>query len=122
MAMMEHVVRLAVDLTVNDGQLDAFKKVAGELTETSRAETGTLGYEWFAGADGKSFRLVETYADNTAVEAHFGGPGFLEGVPKLLQVCTVNRFEIYGDPGPTVTATATGLGAVVFQYSLGLGR
>jgi quinol monooxygenase YgiN len=120
--MIEQTVRIAVDMTVNQGQLDAFKNVAAQLTEYSKDEPGTLGYEWFAGGDGKSFRLVETYANPDAVDAHFNGPAVQVGVPRLLAVCMVDRFEIFGDPGPTVSQTAKGMGAVIFPYFLGLAR
>jgi quinol monooxygenase YgiN len=117
--MVEKIVRFVVSVTVKPEQLEAFKSVAAMLVEGSKAEPGTLGYEWFAGADGKSFSLLETYADAGAVEAHFAGPVFTEGVPKLIAACTVDRFEIFGDPGPKVTEIATGLGAVIYRYWLG---
>ena len=120
--MVEKVVRLTVNVTVNDGQIDAFKSVAQTMTEDSKAEPGTLGYEWFSSSDGKRFRLVETYVDAAAVEAHFMGPVVQQWVPKLAAVCAVDGFEIYGNPGPKVAEMAGGLGAVVFQYWLGINR
>jgi len=120
--MVKQVVRLTVSLTVNEGKLEAFKGIAQAMTAGSQAEPGTLGYEWFEAGDGKRFRLVETYVDSAAVEAHFTGPVVQQWVPKLAAVCTVDSFEIYGDPGPKVAAIAGGFGAVVFQYWLGLDR
>jgi quinol monooxygenase YgiN len=120
--MLEQVVRLTVNMTVNEGKLDAFKSIAQSMTEASRSEPGTLGYEWFASADGKRFRLVETYADAAAVEAHFMGPVVQQGVPKLAALCTVDGFEIYGDPGPKVAEMAAGFGASVFSHWLGINR
>ncbi|SRR6266567_5033126 len=79
--MVEQVVRLTLSLTVNDGQVEAFKAIAKDMTAGSQAETGTLGYEWFAGNDGSCFRLVETYVDAKAVEAHFKGPVVQQLVP-----------------------------------------
>ena len=81
-----------------------------------------LGYEWFASGDGKRFRLVETYANAGAVEAHFMGPVVQQWVPKLAAVCAVDGFEIYGDPGAAVAEMAGGFGAVIFQYWLGIDR
>jgi len=120
--VVKEVVRLNVNFTVSEGQLDAFKRIAHAMTEGSKAEPGTLGYEWFSSADGHRFRLVETYVNTGAVEAHFGGPVVQEWVPKLAAVCTVDGFEIYGDPGPQVAKAAGGLGAVVFQYWHGIDR
>jgi len=120
--MVEQVVRLTVDLKVNEGQLEQFKSIADSMTAGSKAELGTLGYEWFSSPDGQRFRLLETYVDTGAVEAHFMGPVVLQLVPKIMAFCTVERFEIYGDPGPRVTSIAAGFGAVIFPYWMGIGR
>ena len=120
--MLEQIVRLTVNFTPHEGQAEAFKVIAEAMTEATKAESGTLGYEWFVSADGQKFRLVETYSDASAVERHFDGVAVRHWVPKLVEVCSVDGFEIYGDPGPTVTAKAAGLGAVFFGYWLGIGR
>src|ERR1700722_4918438 len=120
--MVEQVVRLTVSLTVNEGQMDEFKSVAQAMTEGGKGEPGTLGYEWFSSADNKRHRLVETYVDAAAVEAHFTGPVVQQFVPKLAAVCEVDALEIYGDPGPKVTEMAGGFGGVVYQYWLGINR
>ena len=120
--MVEQVVRLTVSLNPNDGQLEQFQTIARAMTAASNAEPGTLGYEWFSSADGKRFRLLETYVDAAAVETHFMGPAVQEWVPKLTAVCSVDGFEICGDPGPKVRQMAGGFGAVFYQYSIGIER
>ena len=120
--MVEQVVRLTVNFVVSSEQLAEFKSIAQSMTAVSAAEPGTLGYEWFVSADGKRFRLVETYVDANAIEAHFMGPAVQQWVPRLVPVCKVDGFEIYGDPGPKVAQMAGGLGAVIFQYWLGINR
>jgi quinol monooxygenase YgiN len=120
--MVEQVVRLTVGFEVNDGQADEFKSLAQTMTDVSKAEPGTLGYEWFSSADGKNYKLVETYENAAAIEAHFGGPAVQEWVPKLLETCSVKGFEIYGDPGPKVTEMAGELGAQIYAYWIGIDR
>jgi len=120
--MVEQVVRLTVNFVVSGEQLEEFKSIAQAMTAVSAAEPGTLGYEWFEGADSTRFRLVETYVDASAIEAHFMGPAVQQWVPKLAAVCKVDGFEIYGNPGPKVAEMAGGFGAVVFQYWLGINR
>jgi quinol monooxygenase YgiN len=111
-----------VSFKVNEAQMNAFKSIAAEMTDGARSEPGTLGYEWFVSRDGKQFRLVETYVDAHAVEAHFMGPVVQQLVPKLAAVCTVDGFEVYGDPGPKVAEMAAGFGAVLYQYWIGINR
>jgi quinol monooxygenase YgiN len=120
--MVEQVVRLTINMTVNDGQLEAFKRIAQTMTEVCKTEPGTIGYEWFAAADGKQFRLMESYADANAVEAHFLGPVVQQWLPKLAALCAVDGVELYGNLNPKGTELALGLGAVIFPYGLGLDR
>jgi quinol monooxygenase YgiN len=120
--MLKQAVRLTVNFVVSGEQLEEFKRIAQAMTEVTKAEPGTLGYEWFASADGKRFRLVEAYVDSNAIAAHFMGPAVQQWVPKLAAVCKVDGFEIYGDPGPMVAEMAGGLGAVIYQYWMGIDR
>jgi quinol monooxygenase YgiN len=92
------------------------------MTDGTKSEPGTLGYEGFVSGDGLRFRLVETYVDAKALEAHFMGPAVQQLVPKLAAVSTVDSFEVYGDPGPNVAAMASGFGATIYQYWMGIDR
>ena len=120
--MVEQVIQIVVALTVHEGKLEEFQKLAASMTEGTKAEPGAKGYEWFAHPDGKQFTLLETYVNAAAVEAHFTGPVVQQGVPALAPLCSVDRFEIFGDPGPKVREMAGGMGAVIFAYLVGLGR
>jgi quinol monooxygenase YgiN len=120
--MAEQMVRLTVDLTVNEGQLDAFMSIAKTMTAGCRNEPGTLGYDWFSSGDNKRFRLVETYVNAEAVLAHFTGPVVTQLVPKLAAVCSVDALEVYGDPGQQVRELAAGFGAEIFEYRMGINR
>jgi quinol monooxygenase YgiN len=120
--MSRQTVRLTVGFVVSNERLEEFKGVAQAMTAVTAAEPGTLGYEWFVSGDGKRFRLVETYVDARAIEAHFMGPAVQQWVPRLVPICKVDGFEIYGDPGPIVAEMAAGLGATFFQYWFGIER
>ena len=120
--MHENLVRITVEATVGEGNLEEFQKVALAMTAASEEEPGTIGYEWFFSADGRQCRLLETYADADAVLAHFKGPVVSEIVPQMAPLCTVDRFEFYGDPGPQVFEIAAAFGARQFNYWTGLSR
>jgi quinol monooxygenase YgiN len=120
--MNKKVVHFAVDITVNEGQLEAFKKLAKAAVERTDAEPGTLEYAWFFGSDKNRCRLIEAYSDADAVRADFKGPAIQEILPQLIQLCKVDRFEIYGDPGPEVAKTEVGMGAQFFSYWMGINR
>ena len=54
--MRKKVVTVAVEMTINEGQLENFKRVVSEMTALCESEPGTLGYEWFLSADAKHCR------------------------------------------------------------------
>jgi len=120
--MVEKIVRLTLNMTVSPEQMDAFKSLALSMTEGTKSEPGTLGYEWFVSDDSKRFRLVETYEDAAAIEAHFMGSVVQQLVPKLAEVCTVDGIEVYGDPGPVVTGMVAASSSTIFKYWTGIGR
>jgi quinol monooxygenase YgiN len=112
---MPSIIRLLVDLTIYHERFDAFNVIAREMTAGSELEPGTLSYEWFLSSDRRRCRLVETYLDADALLAHFNGPVVQQMVPKLIEQSRLERFEVYGDPGPEAQAMLAGFGAEVFQ-------
>jgi len=115
-------VQFNVDLTIHEGKLDAFRTIARIMIAGTQKETGALAYEWYFSADGKRCRLIENYKDADAVLAHMNGPVVRELVPKLLEVSRLDRFEVYGDPGPKAAQGLAGVGAEIFPFWSGLGR
>jgi len=45
--MAKAAVHLLVEITIHDGQLDAFQGIARETIAGSQAEAGTLGYDFY---------------------------------------------------------------------------
>ena len=112
--MSKHTVRFNVDLKINAGKLDAFQAIAQAMIVASQKEPGALGYDWYLSDDRNRCRLIETYADENAVQAHLNGPAVQDLVPKLLQTSSISRFEVYGYPGPKQAETLTRFGAEIF--------
>jgi|SRR5271157_4288586 len=118
--MTTSTVHFMVDLTIHEGKFASFEGIAQEMIASTQREPGALGYEWFLSADRTRCRLVETYADSDAVLAHLTGHAVQVGVPKLLETSSLNRFEVYGDPGPKAAAMLAGFGGEVFAPWRGL--
>ncbi len=120
--MANAAVYLLVETTIHDGQFAAFENVAREMIAGTQSEAGSLGYEFYVSSDRKRCRLLETYAGADALLAHFNGPVVQQLVPKLLQCVKLDRFEVYGDPGPQMSAMLANFGAQVFSHWGGLNR
>lgn len=115
-------IRLLVELEVHEGKQAEFEAIAQQMVAVSEQEPGTLAYHFVMSADRKHCRLVEGYADIASITAHFDGPAVTEFVPELVQVATPIRMEVYGYPGPRVTALAAAFGAEVFTAWHGFDR
>jgi quinol monooxygenase YgiN len=120
--MAEKIVRFTVDLTINDGKFNDFESIAKEMIVGSRKEPGTLGYDFFLSTDRKRCRLLETYADASAVVAHMTGAVVQQLVPKALTTVSITGFEVYGDPGPVAAKMLAGFGGDIFEPWHQLGR
>ncbi len=115
-------IRLLVDINIHEGKFAEFEAIAKQMAAVSERESGTLAYHFVLSADQKRCRLVEGYADATAITAHFNGPAVQQLVPQMMQVATPARMEIYGDPGPQVRTMAAAFGTEVFTSWEGFDR
>lgn len=120
--MSKNTVRFTVELTINEKQFNAFEALVQTMIAGTQKEPGALGYDWCLSSDRKRCRLIETYVDPNAMQAHIDGPVVQQLVPKLLETATLNRFEVYGDPGPKAAEILAGVGAEIFPIWRGLDR
>ena len=119
---MNTKLHFLVDLTIHDEKFDSFERIAQEMIASTQQEAGAVGYEWCLSADRKRCRIIEIYVDSEAVLAHLTGTAVQAGVPKLLETSSLNRFEVYGDPGPKAAAMLAGVGAEIFAPWCGFRR
>jgi quinol monooxygenase YgiN len=120
--MSKQMVRFNVSLAINEGKLREFEAIARTMIADTEKEAGALSYDWYFSNDGKSCRLVETYADADAMLAHMMGPVVQDLVPKLLGVSSLAGFDVYGEPGTKATEMLKGVGTEIFQYWSGIKR
>ncbi len=118
---LQHV-HVLVELTIHDGKFNAFEAIARQMTADTLKEAGTIGYEWHLSPDRRRCRILETYADADALLAHFKGPVVQQLVPKALESATVDRSEVYGDPGSEAREMLSGFGAGIFDRWQGFHR
>ncbi len=119
---MSDAVSWVLELAIKDGQLDAFKALAREMSEATQAdEPGTSHYEWFADQDGMTVHIYERYADSAATMVHLGnfGAKFAE---RFLACVDPARLMVYGDPSAEVRGALAGLGAAHMTQFAGFAR
>lgn len=99
-------LRLVLDIDVTDP--DRFKELAAECVVISRAEPGTLIYDWYYDDETNTARLYEVYESPEALAAHASGRVFSEVAPKLIETCSFRGIEAFGDPETLKSAEIVG--------------
>jgi quinol monooxygenase YgiN len=120
--MSKQAVRFVVDLSIHEGKLDQFESIARSMIASTQAEPDALDYDWCFSNDHRRCRILETYVDANAVLAHMTGPAVQVFIPRMLEVSTISRFEVYGDPGPKAAKVLVGVGAEIFDIWDGIKR
>ncbi len=119
---MSDAVSWVLEVNVKDGQLDALKALAREMSEATQAdEPGASHYEWFADQDGNNVHIYERYADSAATMVHLGnfGAKFAE---RFLACVDPARLMVYGDPSAEVRDALAGFGAAHMTQFAGFAR
>lgn len=110
-----------IELTINEGGLDTFKKLAAEYAAATEAgEPGTTTYQWYLAADGSKCLLHEAFTDSGALMQHLGNVG--PSLPNLLAVSPITRVEVMGTPSDEAREALDGLGATYFPHFVGFSR
>jgi quinol monooxygenase YgiN len=100
-----------VELAVKPGELDNFRALMNEMVEATRAESGTLIFEFFGSEDGTVVHVYERFADSAAALTHLRAFGpFVE---RYLAAVDPGRFTFFGDPSAEVRQA---LGGSVVTY------
>lgn len=120
--MRKQTVRFAVDLSIHEGKLDEFELIARNMIAGTQNEPGALHYDWCFSNDHRRCRILETYRDADAVLAHMTGSVVQVYIPKMLEVSSISRFEVYGDPGPKAAHMLAQVGAEIFDIWDGISR
>ncbi|MDX1520151.1 MAG: antibiotic biosynthesis monooxygenase [Anaerolineae bacterium] len=115
---MTDSIRWIVKLSINEENLDEFKKIAAKLIEKTEAEPGVLGYEWFFSEDESECCIFEWYKDSEAVLAHSANIGDM--LPTFFSLCKPLSWEIYGNASDELKAAVARSRPVYFGHWGGL--
>jgi len=78
---------------------EQFEAMASEMATASRAEPGTLMYDWYVNEDGTCGALLEQYESQQALDDHIAGPVFTDIAPRYRGVARAQSVEMFGADG-----------------------
>jgi quinol monooxygenase YgiN len=110
--MSDHV-SWSIHTTVLEGRLEDARALMTEMVESSRAEAGTIGYEWFLNEAGTECHIKDRYANSEAALLHLGNFGS-KFAARFMECFAVTAFFVYGEPDAQVRAAIDGFGPVYF--------
>ena len=119
---MSENITWIIEGTIQSGQLDSFKALASEMTDTVQTEEpDTMIYEWFISEDQGSYHIYERYADSAAVMTHLQNFG-QRFADRFFAVADVNGFSVFGNPNDEAKEALHGFGAVLMASVGGFTR
>lgn len=99
-----------VELSVQDGQLDAFRRLSQEMADAASAEPGTLVFERFIDNNDGTVHIYERYVDANAGVIHLNN--FRQNfAPRFAALVERKAFCVYGEPGTELLTLLTSLAA-----------
>src|SRR5690606_7156669 len=83
-----------LQLTIKDGQQQAFAALMAEMVVATKREPGTMVYEWYLAPDGKTCHIHELFADTAAYKVHADnfGQNFAGRFLPLLEITGVAAY------------------------------
>jgi quinol monooxygenase YgiN len=95
MAASASDITLVVEIAVDEGKAEAFRRVVADLVSTVQDnEPGCLRYDFYLSSDGRHDWNVEVFCDSEAVIAHMENVRDL--LPLLLDTASFQRIEVLG--------------------------
>ena len=118
---MSNTISWNLQMSVREGRLNDARDLMSEMVASTKQEPGTIGYEWFLSADGKTCHINERYADSEAVMVHLGNFGS-KFADRFLACVEPTSLSVYGEPSTEARAALDGLGAAYLGWLGGFVR
>ncbi|WP_322410646.1 antibiotic biosynthesis monooxygenase family protein [Microbacterium invictum] len=100
-------------ITIHEGKLDEFKRLAAECAAIVRTkDTGTIEYNMYLNATGTECFVHERYRDSAAGLEHMNNIAVI--MNSLSQVCTVTG-EVCGTPSADLREALESAGVTIYE-------
>jgi quinol monooxygenase YgiN len=119
--VMTQQVQCTGELSIADGQLDAFKRIMHTIVEAVQAKEPDMNaYQVYLNAEQNKAYFIAWFKNPEAVISHFANIDPL--LPELLAVAPNTRFEVFGNLTPEIENALKAGGAAIFKYHEGFIR
>ena len=114
-------IQWTVQVSIKEGQLEAAKALAAEMTTATKQEEGALQFEWFFSEDGSICHILEEYRDSDAAIVHMHN--FLDNfVQKFLECFDPTGIYVYGSASDGLKEVMSPFGPAHLTFDAGFIR
>jgi quinol monooxygenase YgiN len=106
---MEHTqIQFRAEFSINEGKIEEFKKLVEETNKDVEAnEPNTITYQFYLNKDQTKCLVHETFTCSEAALAHINSVTSQTIFLKILDVSSMNRLEVYGNPNEELQKVLT---------------
>ena len=108
---MRDEIYWVVTCSVHPGKFEEFKGVVTPLVAATKAESGSLAYDYSVNDDETMVHIFEAYRDSEAVVNHVTKT-FSQFADRFSACVDVDGFVVYGNPDVAATEILDGFGSV----------
>ena len=120
---MAQDIHTTLHVTVKEGKIEEFNRLVEEMCKAVEDnEPGAKRYQFFLNDDETQYVLNESYVNIEAVLAHLKGAAVQIILPKIFNICKINRFEVFGDVTDELMKTLAQMGGVNYHFLNGFSR
>jgi len=118
---MREEIYWLVNCAVKPGRFEDFTRVVKPLVAATKAEEGSLAYDYTVNADEKLVHIFESYRDSKAVVSHVTQvfPPFADG---FLDCVDITGFVVFGTPDAEAKEILDGFGSIYMRPFEGFTR
>lgn len=96
---MQQAIGWTVQFKISPGKGDAFRKTVKDLVDALHVrEPGTVMSQWFLSENQSTCHVHVWCAGQKELIAHAQGIGPQKYLPRLLELATIERFDVFGTP------------------------
>jgi quinol monooxygenase YgiN len=121
--MKNNRIHIGAQFIVKEGKIDEFKKLIKDMGRMVEAnEPDTIGYEFYLNSDETKCIVHETYVNSEAALAHASSIASQTILPKIFNVASVSRFDVYGSPSKELQKMLTSINPQTYNLFTGFSR
>lgn len=110
-----------LELTIRDGQSEAFAALMNEMVAATKMEAGTMVYEWYLGPAGKTCHIHELFADTAAYKVHSANFG-QNFAARFMPLVEITGLTAYGNSDAEAREMLSELNPVFYEAIGGFRR